>query len=98
MDLTTSIVPKKSLGGISIGEQIADVIARLSSDYTIEKKQKVQLSAAVSSLLIMTSQDSYSSIQDWLNPLKSRIDPTDSAMADLLDTLNKYQTALEFRN
>ena len=40
MDLTTSIVPQKSLGGISIGEQIADVIARLSSDYTIEKRQK----------------------------------------------------------
>lgn len=39
MDLTTSIVPKKSLGGISIGEQIADVIARLSPDHTIEKKE-----------------------------------------------------------
>lgn len=39
MELTTSIVPRKSLGGISIGEQIADVIARLSSDCNIEKKE-----------------------------------------------------------
>lgn len=39
MDVTTSIIPGKSLGGISIGEQIADVIAQLSSDYTVEKKQ-----------------------------------------------------------
>jgi len=44
------------------------------------------------------AQTLYSSIRDWLNPLKSRIDPTDSAMADLLDTLDKYQTAFEFRN
>lgn len=39
-----------------------------------------------------------SSIRDWLNPLKPKIDPTDSAMADLLNALNKYQTALDCRN
>jgi hypothetical protein len=37
MDITTSIVPRKSLGGISIGEQIDDVIARLSNTYLIYK-------------------------------------------------------------
>lgn len=37
MDITTSIVPKKSLGGISIGEQIDDVIARLSNTYLIDR-------------------------------------------------------------
>lgn len=37
MDINTSIVPKKSLGGISIGEQIDDVIARLSNTYVFDK-------------------------------------------------------------
>jgi hypothetical protein len=36
----------------------------------------------------------YSNIRDWLNPLKPRIDPTDSALVDLLHALHKYQAAL----
>jgi hypothetical protein len=37
MDITTTINPGKSLGGISIGEQIDDVIARLANTYLIDK-------------------------------------------------------------
>lgn len=37
MEITTSIVPGKSLGGIFLGEKIDDVIARLSKKYLIEK-------------------------------------------------------------
>ena len=37
MKLSASIVPKKSIGGISIGEQIADIVIRLTPDYAIEK-------------------------------------------------------------
>lgn len=37
MNITTSIVPGKSLGGISIGDQIDDITHRFSNDYVIEK-------------------------------------------------------------
>jgi hypothetical protein len=35
MDINTQIIPKKSLGGIALGEQIDNVISRLSTSYKI---------------------------------------------------------------
>jgi hypothetical protein len=54
MDLTASLVPKKSLGGICIGEYIADVIPRLSSDYKIERNKN---STTINSGLVTAYHD-----------------------------------------
>lgn len=40
------------------------------------------------------TQALYANIQDWLTHLKPRIDPIDSALADLLHALHKHKTAL----
>lgn len=37
MDISTEIVPKYSLGGVAIGEQIEVVVSRLSKGYTVIK-------------------------------------------------------------
>jgi hypothetical protein len=39
MNITNQIVPKKSLGGISSGERITEVIGRFESGYSIEKQK-----------------------------------------------------------
>jgi len=37
MDISTEIIPKQSLGGIAIGEQIDTVVSRLSKEYIVIK-------------------------------------------------------------
>jgi hypothetical protein len=41
VEISDEIVPQKSLGGISLGEQIYDVVARLPSHYAIHHSEHI---------------------------------------------------------